>query len=244
MRKLLCVILVALNLTIPGFAVTSSDEMKLEESIAYMSMDEASPELQQQILLEREKIIFSHSWVADGIDARVLDENGNIEEELPHFSDLFPEDWEVPTITTSPNSSATKAPGPFEEELRTNGKWDWDLIFQDSVWLKKPPETTGSPAFFSLETTAFGGTPYVYYIETVSTTGIYRNPAEEANYNCAYTDTDTGKVYSYKVGLENGKPYEIDPPKDISLSIHASTHTNVGDWQMTVSTKRVWPDPI
>lgn len=68
-------------------------------SIAYMQLDEVtSSETKAQILAAREAIIFSHSWVADDVNGEVLDKDGNVKEVLPHFSELFPSDWEVPMM--------------------------------------------------------------------------------------------------------------------------------------------------
>lgn len=67
------------------------------EYYAYMDMETAPEELRQVIREARCRIIFSSSWVADETNGWVLDEDGNVIEELPHFSEIFPEDWEIPT---------------------------------------------------------------------------------------------------------------------------------------------------
>lgn len=66
------------------------------EHFAYMNMKEVPEEIRPVIWEARMEIIFNNSWVADEINGRVLDEAGNVIEVLPHFSELFPEDWEVP----------------------------------------------------------------------------------------------------------------------------------------------------
>lgn len=66
------------------------------EHYAYMNMEDVSEELKPVIWEARMEIIFNNSWVADEINGCVLDEAGNVIEVLPHFSELFPEDWEVP----------------------------------------------------------------------------------------------------------------------------------------------------
>lgn len=63
---------------------------------AYLNFEKASEELKPVILAARNRIICRYSWVADGISGRILDKNGNLKEELPQFSELFPEDWEEP----------------------------------------------------------------------------------------------------------------------------------------------------
>lgn len=66
------------------------------EYYAYMNMEYVSEELKSVIWEARMEIIFNNSWVADEINGRVLDEAGNVIEVLPHFSELFPDDWVVP----------------------------------------------------------------------------------------------------------------------------------------------------
>lgn len=66
------------------------------EYYAYMVLDEAPEELKPVILEARHRIILSSDWVADDQDAWVKDENGTVIETVPHFSDVFPSDWEIP----------------------------------------------------------------------------------------------------------------------------------------------------
>lgn len=68
---------------------------------AYMKLDEADSSLHPVILQARNIIIHRFGWVADGVKGYVTDENGNIIEELPQFSDLFPVDWDVPIVTNN-----------------------------------------------------------------------------------------------------------------------------------------------
>ena len=145
--RAILVTIIAVGLCIPGLAAGLEDNMSPVTNIAYMDINEATPELKQKILQAREEIIFSNSWVSDEVNGRVLDENGNVIEELPHFSDLFPEDWEPPVLKTNTGEQVGEiipiAPERSTQEL-------WQQMYQESVWLKKPPVNTGSPAFYSL----------------------------------------------------------------------------------------------
>ena len=71
------------------------------EFYAYMDLEQAEESIKPMILAARNKIIFQSNdgWVADGMNAYVEDADGNVVEELPQFSDLFPEDWENPTLS-------------------------------------------------------------------------------------------------------------------------------------------------
>lgn len=67
---------------------------------AYLDLSTAEESLQPVILEARNRIIFRCSWVADGIEGFVFDENGKIVEKVPQFSDLFPSDWDEPIVST------------------------------------------------------------------------------------------------------------------------------------------------
>lgn len=67
---------------------------------AYMDLASADESLHPVILAARRKIIFQQNWIADDIDGYVSDENGNVVESVPHFSELFPADWDIPTVST------------------------------------------------------------------------------------------------------------------------------------------------
>ena len=66
------------------------------EYYAYMNLDEARSEIKSVIQEARKRIIFSTSWAADGTNAWVLDEDGNVIEKLPYFYQLFPSNWDMP----------------------------------------------------------------------------------------------------------------------------------------------------
>ena len=117
---------------------------------------------------------------------------------------------------------------------------DWETFFNDSIWFTTPPANIGSPAFCSLSTFAFEGTSVEYYVETVTTCGIYGNLSNEGTFNCGYTNKNTGASYGYALYIENGGYFEVDPPSGIELAVHASTHDAKSDWLMRVDGKRVF----
>lgn len=82
-----------------------SDEMAGLESLAFREPDPAQPELADEILSARERIIYSRSWAADGYTVYIEDlESGRIER-LPSFSELFP-GWDMPAAD-APEDSIT-----------------------------------------------------------------------------------------------------------------------------------------
>lgn len=110
MSFLILILLSVGQLYTPAKAVETEDSVQLTmeeieayfetesiEHYAYLDMETADQELRQVIREAQCRIIFSTDWVADEINGWVLDENGNVVEVLPHFSQVFPADWEVPT---------------------------------------------------------------------------------------------------------------------------------------------------
>jgi len=74
------------------YAFCDNEEIKY---YAYMDISAAEEEIIPIILQARNIIIYSHSWVADGIHGYTTAVDGS-KTPLPQFHDLFPEDWEEP----------------------------------------------------------------------------------------------------------------------------------------------------
>lgn len=76
-------------------------ELKQAEYYAYMDLDTAPESLKHDILEARNKIIFSsNGWTQDGVRGYVCNmKTGEIVEQLPQFSELFP-GWDMPELTT------------------------------------------------------------------------------------------------------------------------------------------------
>lgn len=87
------------------------DLLKTEEDIqyyAYLELESADPDVIPVILKARDAIIFRQAWVADGVQGFLHDKNGNIIGTIPQFSELFPENWSVPTVPTEVDLSYYK----------------------------------------------------------------------------------------------------------------------------------------
>lgn len=63
---------------------------------AYLDYETAAENLKPVILAARNRIIYRYSWVADGTSGRIVGKDGIVKQELPQFSDIFPEDWALP----------------------------------------------------------------------------------------------------------------------------------------------------
>lgn len=82
----------------PGYTMEEIDACLREhgeEYYAYMILDEADEALMPVILEARWRIISNATWVDDDLNGYIADEAGNIIEVVPHFHDIFPEDWEI-----------------------------------------------------------------------------------------------------------------------------------------------------
>lgn len=73
------------------YEFSSSEELR---HYAYMDLESAPDDIKPIIRKAREKIIRNTSYAADDVDCYVVDSEGNIIKELPHFSEIFPSDWE------------------------------------------------------------------------------------------------------------------------------------------------------
>lgn len=210
-------------------------ECPAELAIAYSEIDESTTEAEREQILEaRSEIIYSHSWVADGLSACILDENGNVKEILPQFSEIFPEDWEEPMEKTTIEVQ-NDAVAPMST------KYDWHPYYDGSVYLKVPTTTDTTP-FCQFTTTAFSGTYNEYRVVEVTTQGIRNNPAEVGKFNVGYSNVKTKKSLGYAVDLNNCEYLSINPPANITLGVRVSSYDYPGDWHISVNGKRVFPN--
>ena len=83
------------------------------EYYAYMNLHEVEEKLIPVILQARYWLVFTESWVADSTNGAVLDENGVEIETLPHFHEIFPEDWEIPCFPPEYNEPDAGLPSTF-----------------------------------------------------------------------------------------------------------------------------------
>lgn len=101
-------------------------ESSVVEYYAYMDLESADELTKDMILKARNEIIFSESWVADEVDGWVTNPDGTVAEVLPHFSELFPSDWEVPTYSVDNADTVT---ADLNAPQTTH---NWDVLH---IWL-------------------------------------------------------------------------------------------------------------
>lgn len=232
MKKTLSVFLtiaILFSVSVPAMAAGTNLDLQTEtaQHYAYMDLALADAETQAKIIESRNSIIYSTSWVADGVDGYIKDEDGNIIETLPHFSEVFPSDWEVPEVISTSVSQSLGNSNPVTPYALSNS-------FNGIVTFYRPP-TSGLPApFHTLTTIGFEGTPYEYYIESINTVAYNTY----GTYNLEYVNVDTNRSLGYKSGMASGNYFEITAPIDATVSIHGSTNNAVGEWSVMVMVDR------
>lgn len=240
-------IMMVITMSIPVMAANdtqetmalSDDTVEAVYATAYMVIDEETEEEQKaQILAAREEVIYSKSWVADGLSGRILDRDGNVKRVLPQFSDIFPEDWDLP-ITEESQGGLNSSETCGLEIMTVLPEFDVVQSFYGEVKLSAPSLPL-TPPFCTIETTGWPGYTQEYYVETVYTNGVYKNLFEEGTFNVGYTDVSTGESLAFATYLENGDTFEFDPPENITLGVRASTYDRKGGWTMRVDSRRIF----
>ena len=141
MKKIFTSVAVAVFLFVcmAGLLMAEPKVFSVEE-LAYMDIDLAPQEMRDDIFAAREEIIFSHSWVADIDDFSYVgelvdDETGEVIEILPKFSDLFPEDWDLPIALTMDEVAFAPIPGELFFGIVFLGTSSNPIPFTISVFL-------------------------------------------------------------------------------------------------------------
>ena len=202
---------------------------------ANMDLETADTYTQELIQSARNAIIYSESWVANGISGRIKDSEGNTIFELPTFSEIFPADWDMPAINTCAATSSLDISTQLSDSSAPKAGGDnWQIIYQGVIRLQNPSETQNTAPFKTISTTAFEGTPYEYSYKSVITSGSCSGYV--GTYNIGYSNAITGKSLGFAVNLTENQYFEIDPPKYIRLAIRASTYDNRSlEWDMEIA---------
>lgn len=236
----LIVLLLVATTGIPAMAIDlneSASAISKEQAVAYMEIDETTSRAEvEQILAARNDIIFSTSWVADGMKCYILNKDGEIEKVIPNFSDIFPADWELPDLEDQEEALNKLSPWQPEASMPLSGAMQ--PFYNNSVWLSKPSGQYNTSPFCSFSTTNYVGGTYRGHLETVSTIGYNANT--DATYNVGYSNVDTGKSLGFVERIPECLPCGCEPPSRITLGVRASTYTDPGLWTMKVDGEYVY----
>ena len=232
MKKVINAILIAVVMTaicIPAYATSyesvSSDfesERERVRTLAYMDLEQADGGMKEQIIEAREEIIFSHGWVADGYEGYIIDENGNVLEEVPTFAELFPSDWDIPNMEFQGTDGDYGLLMPMQEE--------GNVYYNDYLDLSEPDPDRDSPPFCYVQTEEMG-----WHLTSLSTFGSISVP--NATYNVGYANGDTGKTILWEPFIDSGDGcllLEREIPLSSEVTVRASSNDTPGEWWFTV----------
>ena len=215
MKKTILAIIVAILAYFcvsPAYAAGSVADCPVSESVvnlAYMDPDVADADTRASILQARRTVIENSTWVADDLTGWIEDKEGNIIEYVPHFHEIFPADWEIPTYSDDLLSMNTVTPRSWQED------------FSNSVTL-----SSSYQEFHTVSTSAFSGK----IVDQISTVG--RNYGY--TYSIQYYNTTSNRACGSATDLNSGKAFTIDAPSDATVSIRAKSSRTLG-WWMTVT---------
>lgn len=208
---------------------------------AYMDLETAPEELRDKILEARNTVIFSQSWVADGYGGMsVIRADGTIEH-LPLFSELFPEDWDIPgappgTLPDGEGVSVLEAedgagrrPAPAEGIQYGGGAAHRPAAILFSVdrtlYLEHPSSQTDTDTFFN------------YFLDDAV---IYTEVSEltaSRSCNVGYTDLGTGASIGFQENMTPGDIYIFwnAEHRSFNCGVRASTYDTPGYGTLTVT---------
>ena len=239
MKKFLSVaLMIVMMISVSALAFATEEDAVV--NLAYMDLDQANIEMQESILEARKQLILSESWVMDGLQGFVYDENGNIVEEVPQFSEIFPSDWEVPVLDTTLDIDQKSIDNSQEVRVLSNDDTVMVTVFSDTLELKIPSKYFDSPAFKKFETTYWKD--YYYYDMKYVYTLAYdqdASPFYKNYFNVGYTNATTGEALGVKTNIESGYTFGITTPSDIEIAVRASMYSDndtvtSGDWKVSV----------
>lgn len=212
-------IIMACFCVLPASAVGIATEGPISADVvnlAYMDLNSTNVDAHASILQARRVIIENSTWVTDELNGWIEDEEGNIVEVVPHFHEIFPEEWEIPIYPTSTSSTKTITPRSWQES------------FSNSVTL-----SSSYQEFHTVDTGEFAG----LIVDKISTVG--RNYGY--TYSIQYYNTTSNRACGSATDLSSGKSFNIDAPADATVSIRAKSSRTLG-WWMTVATDRISAD--
>lgn len=213
---LLVVMLLCSSFTTAMAAEIDSGAISQTESIAYMTLENADEQTKAAILAARNEIINNTSWVADGAYGYITDENGNVVEIVPQFSEIFPADWEIP--------DETDVRSIIDPDIAPAA---WQQSFLGSVQM-----TPTMTEFHTLSTSRFNG----LVVANISTVGYC---TDGGTYSVEYYNLTTSSRWGRATNLEEGRAFNMVAPENARVSIRTCSADSRYTWSMMVHTDRV-----
>ena len=198
---------------------TRQAELKAAEVYAYMDYETADAATQEKILEARNTIIFSRSWVSDGMYSCVMDPDGNVVRVTPQFSEVFPADWELPKNPVVIDS-ATVSPEAQDDNAiaSTRAAWRLDQEYYYET-LQNPPLGSNSPPFTFRTNTSPGN---IGYISDIAINTKTYEQGSSWTWNGGFSSVNG---QGFEPDIPNGYSYYIpDVPTDALIALRASTY--------------------
>lgn len=206
-------------------------------SIAYANLSNVKDSaLKAEILEARSEIIFSTSWVADGITGYIIDPDGN-KTEVPQFSEVFPADWDIPMMSRPIETSHNTLETNDELVVMAAPFIDVWTYYNDPLYLDIPSSLYDTDPFCTFSTSDSIEHVYDYIVTDVFTRGYYYYPSRIGTFNVGYSNETTGASLGYVTNLDNGLAFSIQPPAGITLGVRASTYDTVATWDFEVTAR-------
>ena len=189
--------------------------IKAAEAIAYMDVDSASAEMQDRILAAREIIIESKSWIADGFEAVIKNEDGT-STKVPHFSELFP-GWDIPTIDSNAPMSASVAPQVANADVPSG----WGST---TVYVNRASSTTNAQPFIYLPNWQFPT-----FNEEMDVKVVHLETSTSCN--LGFNNVTLGISAGHFVDLTEGQTVGVlaVPGTNYQMAVRASTYVTPGN---------------
>lgn len=183
----------ATNTTVPV-------EQMSTQQLAYMNLDSAPKSLKNEILEAREEIIYGdQAWTVNGA-VSIIKRDGSVEE-VPEFSDLYPE-WEVPEHKTVPLTLGISAED-FVGNVRST------IGFYDNVYL-------------TIKSRIENGKPFYRFLGDGREVGAYAATMPKDKYNLGFYNENTFKDEGWLPSLEKNEGGKILAEDGVTYTVRAS----------------------
>lgn len=216
--------------TIPAYANEADFNEASRNYYANLDIEQVDSNTREKVIAAREEIIFNESWVADGLEAYVIDGDGNIKERIPEFSSVFPAEW-----GTSIVEQVNDATRDSLANMLANSDFPYGNYYSCDVKLQYPSTEVNTPCFKTIKTRgSLNGV--ATEMTSISTVGYIPN---NHTFNLGYTNISTGRSLLHKMRLKNNEGLKLNTSgMDITLGIRASSFVYGGNMSFWIT--EIW----
>ena len=229
-QKSLLVTILAIGLMM-ALSMSAFAEASMEPSIAYRDLSTATTQIEHDaILAARYEIIYSSGpWTTTG--AKIINTDGTLVD-VPDFYDLFPEDWELPTVT-SVETQVWESQHPEAQNIKIYPSETWNVpnstysaSFNGNVYLPLVTSSTDTET-----------APFYSFTSDGNTVVCYAATLPGDSYNLALDNKDSNTRLDWLPNIAVGQlVYFTDPTPLVRYGFAASVYSNPGWARMVVAT--------